>query len=100
MLVQKYTFIRPTTSVAFYSSSNNTSVKAALIAARRAGDIISVDDVMSLDGLTLTRTTTFPGQEAFDRVSSNTVFAENKQVRTAYNIDNGITELSELTVNL
>ena len=99
MLVQKYTFIRPTTSVEFYSSLGNTGVKAALLAARRAGDIISVDDVISLDGLTLTRTTSFPSQEAFDRVSSNTVFLENKQVRTAYNNDVGITEMSELTVS-
>ena len=96
MLVLKYTFIRPNTSVPFYLSST-PEFNNAVTAAKESGDIISSTPVVNR--LSLTITTSFPSQEAFDRISSNSIFVKNKQERTAFHINNGITELVELTIN-
>jgi hypothetical protein len=97
MVVLKYTFTRPNSSVAFYSSAGNSAVREALSAAIKAKDLIYSNDSTSPDGLTLTRTMEFSDQAALNSVSANSVLASNKQARTAYNNANGITETVEMS---
>jgi hypothetical protein len=99
MVVLQYTFTRPNTSVAFYSASGNASVVSAITAAEASGDIISFTDTVSADGLVKTRIINLPTEEALVRINSNFVLKNNKEVRTAYNNANGITEtVSKSTV--
>lgn len=97
MVVLKYTFTRPNTSVAFYSSAGNSEVRSALSDATKARDLLSSNDNISPDGLTLTRIMEFVDQDALNRISANSVLASNKQARTAYNNANGISETAEMS---
>ena len=92
MVVLQYTFTRPNTSVNFYDPTSNTAVVSAIVAAQARGDIISFNDNISTNGLTMTRTINLPTEAALARLDSNYALATNKQARTAYNNANGITE--------
>jgi hypothetical protein len=92
MVVLQYTFTRPNTSVNFYDATNNTAVVSAIVSAQTKGDIISFNDNISANGLTMTRTINLPNEAALARLDSTYALATNKQARTAYNNANGITE--------